>query len=150
MLSRQTFGSFDVELLANGLLSMVIFISSTFFLTLLLLNMIIANMGDSYARIKQSENAEIVREQAKMITTMELLYPWAHTYANYMHLLMPSRHRAADHNEWEGIGGALAKLQHDVGTKMDQVEQRIEQVDAHLGEITQLLKANLGKGIGRI
>jgi hypothetical protein len=148
VLSRQTIGNFDVELLANGLLSMVIFISSTFFLTLLLLNMIIANMGDSYARIKQSENAEITKEQAKMITTMELLYPWAHTYATYMHLLMPSRHRATN-DEWEGIGGALAKLHQDVGTKMQQVEERMEKVEAHLGEITELLKANAGKGIGR-
>ena len=148
-MSRQTVGNFDVELLANGLLSMVIFISSTFFLTLLLLNMIIANMGDSYARIKQSENAEITRELAKMITTMELLYPWAHTYANYMHLLVPARHRATDH-EWEGIGGALVKLHQDVGTQVQHVEERIETLEAHLSEITQLLKANLEKGIERI
>ena len=125
---------------------MVIFISSTFFLTLLLLNMIIANMGDSYVRIKQSEHAEVAREQAKMITTMELLYPWAHTYANYMHLLMPSRQYASDH-EWEGIGGALAKLHEHVDTKLNLVDQNIEKLEAHLGEMTQLLKANLKKDI---
>ena len=74
-----------------------------------------------------------------MITTMELLYPWAHTYANYMHLLMPARHRATDH-EWEGIGGALIKLQQDVGAQVQHVEDRIETLEAHLGEITQLLR----------
>ena len=124
----------------------MIFISSTFFLTLLLLNMIIANMGDSYARIKQSEKAEITMEQAKMITTLELLYPWAHTYANYMHLLMPSNRHASKH-EWEGIGGVLAKLQEDVNTKMGRVEERIETREAPLGTITQLLTANHEKDI---
>ena len=50
---RQTIGNFDVTMLTEGTLSVLVFIGSTFFLTLLMLNMIIANMGDSYARVKQ-------------------------------------------------------------------------------------------------
>lgn len=34
------------------------------------------NMGDSYARVKQSEKVEILMEQAKMVVVMERLYPW--------------------------------------------------------------------------
>eukprot|EP01046_Picozoa_sp_COSAG06_P093430 COSAG06_NODE_39620_length_410_cov_1.395498_1_plen_53_part_01 len=41
----QTIGNFDVTMLTEGTLSVLIFFGSTFFLTLLMLNMIIANMG---------------------------------------------------------------------------------------------------------
>ena len=43
--------------------------------------MVIANMGDSYARVKQDEEQEILMEQAKLICTMELIYPKRHVYA---------------------------------------------------------------------
>jgi hypothetical protein len=139
---RQTIGNFDVTMLTEGTLSVLVFIGSTFFLTLLMLNMIIANMGDSYARVKQSEKAEIMMEQARMITTMECLYPWAHVYSKYMHLLEPTRARK-DNEAWEGIGGALNKLHQDLETKVGKMEVQIEKVEAQLGEIHQLLLTNL-------
>ena len=104
--------------------------------------MIIANMGDSYARVKQAENAEITMERAKLIITTELLYPRAHSYATYMHLLMPSRLREnAQH--WQGIGGALKQMNEDLQLRISRVEEKL---DARLGEITQKLSDIRNRG----
>ena len=48
--------------------------------------------ADSYQRVKESQKQEILMEKAKMITTMELLYPMNHVYAKWMHVLEPKIH----------------------------------------------------------
>lgn len=146
----QTMGSVEDKLFSEGLLPAIMFVASSFFLTLLLLNMIIANMGDSYAKIKQSEISEITMEKARMITTMELLYPWAHEYATYMHLLLPAR-KQDQKEHWEGVAGALTHMREDMDRRVDGLEVKVQKlslqlqgVQKPLEEIRQLLADSCG------
>jgi len=74
-----------------------------------------------------------------MIVIMERLYPWAHTYAKYMHVLEPIRSRKSD--GWEGIGGALVNFQQAIEKRLSEMEKNIESIKNQSAEdSTEILK----------
>jgi hypothetical protein len=65
-------GDFDVEILEQPM-SIVMFVFFQFIVVVLMLNLIIAIMGDSYEKVKENETVEALHERAKVIVDMELL-----------------------------------------------------------------------------
>ena len=69
---RGMLGDFDAEAL-NQPSSIVMFVFFQFIVVVLMMNLIIAIMGDSYEMVKENETVEALHGQAKVITDMELL-----------------------------------------------------------------------------
>ena len=65
-------GDFDVDILEQPS-SILIFILFQFIVVVLMMNLIIAIMGDSYEKVKEHETIEALHERAKIIVDMELL-----------------------------------------------------------------------------
>merc|ERR1712185_891874 len=65
-----------------------------------LLNLLIAIMGDSYEKVKESERVEALRERAQIIVEAERTHPNRQNYHEYMHVV-----EAADSS---GVAGPSA------------------------------------------
>jgi hypothetical protein len=128
---RLLVGDIDINAMAHGTVTIFVLLLAIFFLAILMLNMVIADMGDSYQRVKQGESEEICMEKAKMITTMEKLYPSRHQYAKYMHILQPAEYRPK-HAKWEGLGGTLKRMAERTDKKFAAVETKIDKIEAGL------------------
>ena len=50
------------------------------------LNLLIAIMGDSYEKVKESERVEAIRERARIIVEMEKRFPKSHRYLSLIHI----------------------------------------------------------------
>jgi hypothetical protein len=74
-----TLGSYNIgDYTTRAAVTMFLFFA--FFVILLMLNLLIAIMGDSYSMVKESELVEGLHERAKLIVEHELLFPWRQTY----------------------------------------------------------------------
>ena len=51
------------------------------------LNLLIAIMGDSYEKVKESEHVEAIRERARIIVEEEKRFPKSHRYHRFMHFV---------------------------------------------------------------
>ena len=69
---RGMLGDFDVDALEQPM-SIVVFAIFQFVVVVLMMNLIIAIMGDSYEKVKENETTEALHERAKIIVDMELL-----------------------------------------------------------------------------
>ena len=69
---RGMLGDFDVDILQQPT-SIVMFTLFQFIVVVLMMNLIIAIMGDSYEMVKENETIEALHERAKIIVDMELL-----------------------------------------------------------------------------
>ena len=80
-------GDFDVDILQQPT-SIVMFVLFQFIVVVLMMNLIIAIMGDSYEMVKENETIEALHERAKIIVDMELLcaytQPTASAFTRYM------------------------------------------------------------------
>ena len=70
---RGMLGDFDVDILLVQPSSILIFIFFQSIVVVLMMNLIIAIMGDSYENVKENETIEALHERAKIIVDMELL-----------------------------------------------------------------------------
>jgi len=141
-------GSFDASDYPDRL-SMVVLLLALLFSTVLLLNLLIAIMGDSYEMVKESEIVEKLKGQALLVVEHERLYPSANAFPRYMHVL-----RAAEGGDggeasaWEGIAGKVkqevAGLRKTMATadELAEVEQKMTK---KLEEVAKKLEA-LQKG----
>ena len=59
------------------------------------MNLLIAIMGDSYGKVKESERVQALRERAQIIVEAERRNPSWHKYHKYMHIA-----EAADIHAW--------------------------------------------------
>ena len=90
------------------------------------LNLLIAIMGDSYEKVKESERVEAVRERARIIVESEKRFPKSHHYYCFMHFV-----EAADSTEvpqdtmWEGVTKRVTGM----------LAARSEQQDRDLAEL---------------
>ena len=69
---RAMLSDFDVDILQQPS-SIVVFMIFQFFVVVLMMNLIIAIMADSYEMVKEHEIIEALHERAKIIVDMELL-----------------------------------------------------------------------------
>ena len=97
------------------------FLIFAFFVIVLMLNLLIAIMGDAYSKVKESELVEGLHERANIIVNHERLFPRRQTYCRYLHV---AEAVAEDemHDPWDGLGGRIKALRREVETKMAKLE----------------------------
>ena len=69
---RGMLGDFDTGALDQPI-SIVVFALFQFVVVVMMMNLIIAIMGDSYEKVKENETTEALHERAKIVVDMELL-----------------------------------------------------------------------------
>jgi hypothetical protein len=113
------------------------------FVVVVLLNLLIAIMSDSYEKVKESERVEALRERARIIVEAERAHPSWNKYHKYMHIVEAadaSQDRTAS-VEWEGITGRVKQLlemqdrrsdskleavENKFGSKLEAVESKLD------------------------
>ena len=99
------------------------------------MNLLIAIMGDSYEKVKETERVQALHERAKIIVDMEIQHPGWHEYPKYMHIAEAADEYGVPLPEWAGITGRVKQLldqrvgqaQEELGSKVDAVEERVGQ-----------------------
>jgi hypothetical protein len=148
--AMSSIGNFNIDDYPSQM-SASIFVLMTAFLLILMLNMIIANMGDSFAKVKEQEVEEILMGQARMIVQMEANFPQQHKYCKYMHILSPIRATRND-SGLLGIAGSIADLQkvatqqhkqnvaarESMQRQLDAVQQQLDSINRVISEIPAL------------
>ena len=136
------------------------------------LNLLIAIMGDSYEKVKESERVEALRERARIIVEAERTHPGRHNYYRYMHFVEAADSSEPAPQEWEGITGRVKQLNEEqerrieekidkkndevmaeikrleasVDSKIDgKIDGKIEEVKADMREIKDLLASMVSK-----
>ena len=81
-----------------------------FLVVIVMLNMLIAMMADSYEKVKENEKVHALHERANMVVDMELQHPGWHTFSKYMHVAEAADEDSEPAPEWEGITGRVKQL----------------------------------------
>eukprot|EP01047_Picozoa_sp_COSAG01_P044079 COSAG01_NODE_3960_length_5493_cov_2.949203_4_plen_153_part_00 len=128
-----------------------------FFVVILMLNLLIAIMQDSYDKVKEREEIEGLREKGKTVVAMEQMWPGQHTHPRYMHIAVPRTNvsdlEEAKRQRDKGMGGRIAdRVSADFTQRMGALERKMDarsqdleaKVDAVAGEMTEI-KALLEK-----
>jgi hypothetical protein len=115
-----------------------------FLVMIVMLNLLIAIMGDSYAKIKEMEQVESLRERAKIIVDMELQKPKSHSFPMYMHIVEPADEESKLIHNWGGVtdrilkkGEALARQTDD---KIDALEIQVNRMQLDLQRVLGALQ----------
>ena len=114
------------------------------------MNLLIAIMGDSYEKVKESERVQALRERAQIIVEAERTNPSWHKYHKYMHIAEAadvSTSGAQKNIEWEGITGRVKQLLElqTAEVKAETAELKAETADAKVerAELKAEFKAEL-------
>ena len=137
-----TLGSYDIrDYTKKAAVAMFLFFA--FFVILLMLNLLIAIMGDSYSMVKESELIEGLRERAKLIVEHELLFPWRQTYCRYLHIAEIAAEGSTIPTAWDGIGGRLKALKRDLTMTTIATTKEIQSVKNELRTDIQKIEEKL-------
>jgi len=113
-------GSFeydDFNFLDYPMIAKFLFVLLTLFILVVLLNLLIALMSDSFERIKEREDQEYCYQRAKMIVDIEVLHMQgggdkelrAQRFPKYVHVLKPDKGQDMQETEWYGVAGQIRK-----------------------------------------
>jgi hypothetical protein len=138
-------GNFEIHDF-NKSTAILMFLCITFFVMILMLNLLIAIMSDSYDKVKERELVEGLKEKAKTIVGMELLHPSMHSFPKYMHIAEPesdminvSQIRTERDN---GMSGRIAnRLVKEVDERISVLEQHSNQRSAVLEQQVKSVEA---------
>jgi hypothetical protein len=126
-------GSYDIgDYTKKTAVAMFLFFA--FFVIILLLNLLIAIMGDAYSKVKESELVEGLHERAKLIVEHEVLFPWRQTYCRYLHV---AEDVAEDQTQsaWEGLGGRIKALRRELMAKVEVLEAGQVDTNAQMAKL---------------
>ena len=111
------------------------------------MNLLIAIMGDSYGKVKESERVQALRERAQIIVEAELTRPSWHKYHKYMHIAeaadIASDTGMSPSLEWEGITGRVKQLlkaeNSKIKTALQEVKANQKEMAANQANVTKEL-----------
>ena len=110
------------------------------------MNLLIAIMGDSYGKVKESERVQALRERAQIIVEAELAHPSWHKYHTYMHIAeaadKASETVTSESLEWEGITGRVKQLLLPIKAESSKIKTELQEVKATLATNQAMLAAN--------
>jgi len=142
-------GSITVSDLAGNSSAFLIFFVFSFFVMVLLLNLLIAVMGDSYEKVKEYEVIEDLRSRAMLIADVERRFHIpVLDEARYVHFA------EATHEEvialprlWEGVSGKVKQEIDRVKADVDKVSEALESLGEKLEQrfekLEGLMEANM-------
>lgn len=146
VLSLGELGSFD----EFGYLQYFIFIMFSFLVPLVLMNMLIAIMSDSYARVQSNSIAADARALAEMLEEMEEVFQFIFTVfrpsmikQEYYYCFVTKVNDEAEEEDWEGAVGQLKKTIEDATSVLQQ--NLISSVDEMTKKNTEKIIDNLIK-----
>eukprot|EP00055_Hartaetosiga_balthica_P010180 m.42663 g.42663 ORF g.42663 m.42663 type:complete len:1323 (-) comp7069_c0_seq2:2542-6510(-) len=123
----------------------LIFVVTMVLVPIVLLNLLIALMSDSYERIQDRATIEFYRLRAQIVHEQELFFSknerlrrdW---YPRYLHVLVPSSfHEATVDAEWQGVMHEIKQEIHNRGRQMAMQMNSTKQALAQLqDEVAQL------------
>ena len=107
------------------------------------MNLLIAIMGDSYGKVKESERVQALRERAQIIVEAELTRPSWHKYHKYMHIA-EAANIASDTGmspslEWEGITGRVKQLLSPIKAENSKIKTELQEMKANQANVTKEL-----------
>ena len=107
------------------------------------MNLLIAIMGDSYGKVKESERVQALRERAQIIVEAELTRPSWHKYHKYMHIAeaadIASDTGMSPSLEWEGITGRVKQLLLPIKAELQEVKANQNEMAANQANVTKEL-----------
>ena len=127
--------------------STAFFLVYLFGMVVIMLNLLIAIMGDSYEKVKESERVEALRERAQIIVEAERTHPRRHKYHKYMHFVEVADSSEPAPQEWEGVTGRMkqllgevkAEVKAEIKAEVADIKAQGEKLEAGMREIKELL-----------
>ena len=84
------------------------------------LNLLIAIMGDSYEKVKESERVEAIRERARIVVEMEKRFQKSHRYHRFMHFVEVADVAGRPHEvAWEGVTRRVTEVMRAETSQLD-------------------------------
>ena len=108
---------------------------------IVLLNLLIAIMGDSYEKVKEKEAVHALHERAKMIMEMELQHPSWHTFCDFMHVIEAADEDSKPTPEWEGITGRVKQLLEATNARVDSSNAKVDGARREIACVREEMKA---------
>ena len=108
------------------------------------MNLLIAIMGDSYEKVKETERVQALHERAKIIVDMEMQHPGWHKYPRYMHIAEAADEYGVALPEWAGITGRMKQL---LDARVGQAHEEIQNV---VESKTDILKSVVEDRVGAV
>ena len=141
---RMSLGEFDVDGFEGTkykLIAYVMWVLGTVTMLIILLNMLIAIMADTFERVQESSESQMLQEVASMMRENHFLLNRKKTFGKYRYIYVISTERGEEENlSWEGRLQYLKKFIGDVGKDvvkhLDASEKRVTRmVDKRLNEV---------------
>ena len=133
----------DIEGSSNAVITAVLFVIFTYFINIVMLNLLIALMGDIFDKIQENAGAEFMFARAQIILTYEMVYSdllgkEKENFPKWLQVLVPvlKESEDLDYHEWDGRMRALRRAIKDVKTELS------EKIDATLLEVQVLRNEN--------
>ena len=140
-------GHFDAATY-DDLLSLIVLIVALLFSGVLLLNLLIAIMGDSYEMVKESEVVEKLAGRARLVVEHERLQPTANVFPRFLHVLRATEGGGGGEAPvWEGIAGKVrqevAVLRKSMSTnqEVERIKQEVHGVDQKVEGVDKKVEA---------
>merc|ERR1712100_224331 len=111
----------------SQILIKLLFVFSSLLGTIVILNLLIARMSDSYERIQEEAEMERLRLQARIIQKYEIFWGSAGNDENFLHVVQEVGKNTAkvEKSEWAGV-------LNEVKTKIDRVESEMKKQNASI------------------
>ena len=120
--------------------------------------MLIAIMGDSYEKVKESEHVEAIRERARIIVEQEKRFPKSHRYHRYMHFVEAVDTGHFREISWEGVTKRvgqmlsleLGRLEQELDDKLTELNTQNTQLRSEINGKFEQLDLKLEKILDRV
>uniref|UniRef100_A0A061RUB1 Polycystin cation channel PKD1/PKD2 domain-containing protein n=1 Tax=Tetraselmis sp. GSL018 TaxID=582737 RepID=A0A061RUB1_9CHLO len=154
-------GAFDITFFDSlgefRLLGQGLFIAYMVFQMILLLNLLIALMGDSYEKVQEKAKVEALRERAGLLVEIELVagkrYLKRNNYCpRWLHALVPKETLQAGetrrNREWAGITGTIRQ---DLESQLSVVRNQIrDEMEKNAEALTERISGNVAAAMREI
>ena len=130
-------GAFEVSDYTNPE-SIVFFVVFLFLIVVIMLNLLIALMADTFERVMESWVFEGRKMRVETIIEEELLMNDSENAAYFPEFLQVLRPEEKAEDEWSGVSGQISAVKDEVARVEDKMEQVEDKVDALASEVHQM------------
>ncbi|CAD7935961.1 unnamed protein product [Amoebophrya sp. A25] len=135
----------------HPLLATILFCIFTFVMVIILFNLLIAIMSDTFERVRENEENTFLRTRADMICDLQKLSFRKINYLPWVHALLPAEKDASGHkSHWKGKLGEIKDL--IKGLKQDfarDLETQLQELEENLRFHEERGPKSLGGGAGK-
>ncbi|GMH36409.1 hypothetical protein BSKO_04277 [Bryopsis sp. KO-2023] len=111
---------------------------------IVLLNLLIAVMGDSFDRVKNTEELHFMKGRAQVIDDVETMMSeekrdaYSYQLGRYLHVLVPRSREECPRSEWKGRLREMQKLiKNEMGSNMQNVQGELQALRTQYAELAR-------------